>query len=469
MKKFISLTGVGMLLIAQCNMATAKEIDQSVIEDTVHQVGKLMENNYVSAEQGKQTAELLINKLGEGAFNNITDSKVLADTITDTLREVTGDKHLRVRAARSGGKHHTEEDLINEQLDRQERDRYRNNGVHQVRKLEGNVGYLELTGFQHLSNAKAPIDAAMSLLASSDALIIDLRKNGGGSPSTVQYLCSYFFDEKLLLNSLYWREGDVTDEFWTLESVNGQKLPEIPLYVLTSRRTFSGAEEFSYNMKTRERAVLIGETTGGGANPGGMFRVNDHFGVFIATGKAINPVTGTNWEGTGVVPDISVSKDEAFDKAVALASEQASIVREKRRTVFKAAMTEMTRMLDNVGEKVSVESLKAHQSTFFSQMTAFARTLSLSEGQINGMGYDYLMQKQQPATALLIMQFNVHLHPNSANALDSLGEVWLKLDRPKEAKANFLAGLSLVGEDNHRLRDILQKNLQKADDKLNAT
>ena len=113
---------------------------------------------------------------------------------------------------------------------------------------------------------------------------------------------SYFFDQKLLLNSLYWREGDRTQEFWTLADVGGMKMPDVPLFVMTSNRTFSGAEEFSYNMQTQKRATLVGQTTGGGANPGGTMRINDNLSVFIPTGKAINPITKTNWEGVGVVP-----------------------------------------------------------------------------------------------------------------------------------------------------------------------
>ena len=159
----------------------------------------------------------------------------------------------------------------------------------------------------------------MNFLANADAIIFDMRQNGGGHPGLIQYICSYLFDAPTHLNSLYWRQGDRTEEFWTLDDVPGPKMPDVPVFVLTSSYTFSGAEEFSYNLQTRERATLVGETTGGGANPGGRMPVNQRFGIFIPTGRAINPITGTNWEGIGVVPDIAVDADEAYDTALAMA------------------------------------------------------------------------------------------------------------------------------------------------------
>src|SRR6185503_18194194 len=117
----------------------------------------------------------------------------------------------------------------------------------------------------------------------------------------------------------YWREGDRTDQFWTLPHVPGQRMPDTPLYILTSNRTFSGAEEFAYNMKNLKRGTLIGEVTGGGAHPGGRQPVNDVFGIFIPVGRAINPISKTNWEGTGVEPDVVLPAE----KALALAHSKA--------------------------------------------------------------------------------------------------------------------------------------------------
>jgi retinol-binding protein 3 len=128
--------------------------------------------------------------------------------------------------------------------------------------------------------------------------------------------CTYLFGpEPVHLNELYWRPGDSTQQFWTLPYVPGKRYVGKPVSVLTSPRTFSGAEEFSYNLKNLKRATLVGETTGGGAHPGGPERVNDHFAVWLPTGRAINPISKTNWEGTGVKPDVEVPADQALATA----------------------------------------------------------------------------------------------------------------------------------------------------------
>jgi C-terminal processing protease CtpA/Prc len=192
----------------------------------------------------------------------------------------------------------------------------RNNfGFVKLERLSGNVGYLDLRGFSPAQYGGPTAIAAMNFLANSDAVIIDLRKNGGGDPSMIQLISSYFFKDATHLNNLYWRKGDHTDQFWTSPYVSGKKMADTPLYVLTSARTFSGAEEFTNNMKVLKRAKIIGETTGGGANPGGFFPLAAGLGMFIPTGRAVNPVTGKNWEGTGVEPDEKVPAADAFNVA----------------------------------------------------------------------------------------------------------------------------------------------------------
>jgi C-terminal processing protease CtpA/Prc len=192
----------------------------------------------------------------------------------------------------------------------------RNFGVERVERLPGNIGYLELRGFANAEWAGEAVASAMSLLAHTEALIVDLRRNGGGDPATVALVTSYLLDERTHLNDLYFRPENQTTQYWSLDWVPGKRFGgKKPVYVLTSARTFSGAEEFSYNLKNLKRATLIGETTGGGAHPGELRKVGTHFRMFVATGRAINPISKTNWEGTGVEPDIKVRADDALRTA----------------------------------------------------------------------------------------------------------------------------------------------------------
>jgi C-terminal processing protease CtpA/Prc len=186
-----------------------------------------------------------------------------------------------------------------------------------VQRLPGNVGYLDLRMFSGDPDAQATAVAAMNFLGHSDALIVDLRRNGGGSPGMIATLLTYLVEpgDRLNFNNFYVREGDRTTQWWTLPYVPGPRLHGKPLYVLTSERTGSAAEEFSYDVQTHELGTLVGQVTAGGANPGGMFRMNDHFAAFIVTGRAVNPITKTNWEGVGVKPDIAVPAEDALREA----------------------------------------------------------------------------------------------------------------------------------------------------------
>src|SRR5207245_9412556 len=131
----------------------------------------------------------------------------------------------------------------------------------------------------------------------------------------VAMISTYVYDQPTHLNDLYNRKEDFTTQYWTLPYVPGNTLADKPGFVLTSKSTFSGAEEFTYNLKNLKRATIVGETTGGGAHPGGVKRISEHFGVFIPSGRAINPVSKTNWEGTGISPDIDVPAAQALKTA----------------------------------------------------------------------------------------------------------------------------------------------------------
>lgn len=297
-----------VLFIVNAVRAQENKLTNEFKSATIERISELVNDNYVFPDVAKATGEHLVKKLKEGRFSTDTTAMAFSKSLTEEVQSVNHDKHMRIRAGKAGPAVPREFGNLGE------------GGFKEVKILEGNIGYIDLRLFFAVSAASSFADEHMKTLASTDAIIIDLRQNGGGYPEMVQYLCSYFFDKKILLNSLYNRLSDETREFWTID-VKGKKMPEIPLFILTSKKTFSGAEEFAYNMQTQKRAVLIGETTGGGANPGGVFPVNDQLSIFIPTGRAINPITKTNWEGVGVKPDVEIDADKALEQAIKLALE----------------------------------------------------------------------------------------------------------------------------------------------------
>jgi C-terminal processing protease CtpA/Prc len=157
----------------------------------------------------------------------------------------------------------------------------------------------------------------MQLLATTAGLVIDLRHCRGGSPEGVQLWCSYFFaDDQVHLNDIYERAGDSTRQYWTLGHLAAPRYLDRPVTVLTSAATFSGGEELAYNLKVLGRATVVGQTSRGGAHPTARIAVTPHVTVTVPTARSINPVTGTNWEGVGVEPDLPVAADEALDTAL---------------------------------------------------------------------------------------------------------------------------------------------------------
>jgi len=174
---------------------------------------------------------------------------------------------------------------------------------------------------QRPEDVRDTVRAVMDAVADARALILDLRHNGGGRPELVALICSYLFeDDPVHLNSIYWRDRDTTETLVTDPHVEGRKFGATkPAFVLTSKSTFSAAEEFAYDLQSRKRARIVGETTGGGAHPGGGHPLPHGMLVFVSTGRAINPVTGTDWGGVGVVPDVPVPADQALEAALELA------------------------------------------------------------------------------------------------------------------------------------------------------
>jgi hypothetical protein len=267
-----------------------------------------VESGYVFAGRGAGAARVLRRGVRAGRYRALGTASALADSLTADLRRASGDAHLQVVFSVSPrtappGQGLTAGDSARDR----ENAAWRNYGLLQLERLDGNVGYLELGRFDDPELAGGALAAAMSLLAGTDALIVDLRLNGGGHASMDALLASYFIREPTLLSTLHRRARADTAQLWTLPRVPGPRYLSNPLYVLVSGRTFSAAEAFAYDLQALGRAVVVGEKTRGGANPGGWTMLGPHFGVFVPTARVESAVTHGNWEGTGVRPDLAVA------------------------------------------------------------------------------------------------------------------------------------------------------------------
>jgi C-terminal processing protease CtpA/Prc len=335
-------------------MTKLQPLDSKIKAQTVKKISRLMNDNYVFPKTAKQMSTYLNSQLNGGVYENIEDPMKFADKLTEDLQFISSDKHIRVRFNPETAKmlmdeknkgHNPEEEKRQIEMMKNE-----NFGFKKVERLSGNIGYVDFRHFAPADLAKETISSVMEFLSNTDAIIFDVRLNGGGSPDCVRLICSYLFGkEPVHLNDLYFRPDDRTEQFWTLRKVDGRKMPDVPVYVLTSKFTFSGAEEFAYNLKNLKRAAIVGETTGGGANPGGIMPVNKSFVVFVPTGRAINPITKTNWEGTGVAPDVPIASENALEQAQILALQKlADITKDQQRKNTYNWMIESIQAVMNV-------------------------------------------------------------------------------------------------------------------------
>jgi C-terminal processing protease CtpA/Prc len=308
MRIWIMLLFLASMLTATSSLAdqdsALQPLDAAEQQALVLKIASLLRTEYVFPEVGERAAGELTRRARTHAFAVPRSRADFAASLTKSLGELTSDKHVRVRLAPATTGTRTVQEL-DPALD--------NFGVHRIEWLPGRIGYLKIDRFYQADESRASFDAALTLVGSASAVIVDLRENGGGSDAN-NLLASYFFAERILFNELRWRKME-PDLLWTDPSVR-PRLTKTPLYILTSGRTFSAAEAFAYSMQQRKRAIVIGERTAGGANPNRYFPLEPGLAVSISIGTTVNPVSGTNWEGTGVRPDIEVPESAALATAI---------------------------------------------------------------------------------------------------------------------------------------------------------
>lgn len=302
--------------------APAGSIDAATRARVIDGAVEMINEFYVFPDVAKKMGTAVHARAKRGEYDSVTDGKVFADLLTTHFRDVSHDKHLSVsfspRRLPEGSSSPTPEAIARFRAGIQAD----NCGFERVEHLNGNIGYLKFNFFADPEICGGTAIAAMNFLANVDAIIFDLRQNGGGDPKMVALVSTYLFAAPTHLNDLWVRKSGETQQYWTLPYVPGKHLPDVPVFVLTSHDTFSGGEEFSNNLKVLKRATLVGEVTGGGAHPVTGHRIDDHFTIGVPFARAINPATKTNWEGVGVEPDVKVPAADALATAQTLAAQE---------------------------------------------------------------------------------------------------------------------------------------------------
>jgi len=291
--------------------AQASAIDSNVRRDVVAKLGDALRDKYIYPDVGQKAAEKISASLAAGEYDNLADPSAFAARLSADVAAIAHDKHMSVSSMNGpppspGGPVGA--------MPRSEA------GVVRADKLPGGVGYIEVIGFPPLPAFKPTVDKAMSVLKGSRALIIDDRRNMGGSPDAVGYFVSYLIppNQSIEINDIVSRlpKTNNFDHKKSYSEPTPVNFANIPVYVLTSKNTFSGGEEFAYDVQTHKLGKIVGEVTGGGANPTGPVELGHGFVASIPWGRAANPITKTNWEGRGVQPDIMVPASDALKVAL---------------------------------------------------------------------------------------------------------------------------------------------------------
>ncbi|MEN5231578.1 S41 family peptidase [Sphingobacterium faecium] len=346
--------------------------------------------SYVDLVVSKKMIIELDKNLKSNKYEKITSPSEFSKIVTEDLQSISKDQHLIVRFEPE--RIAQEKRIISEEMKLETEKKmmmqmaYINYGFTEAKILDGNIGYLNLRLFADIKYAEETATATMNFLSNTNAIIIDLRSNGGGVPSMMQLLSSYFFDENpVLLSDFYERETDTKTQLYSFANVAGKRSTNKPIYILTSKQTFSAAEAFAYTLKHLDKAVVVGEITKGGANRTKRINLNDEFTLSVPYIQSIHPITKTNWERKGVKPTIETNVNEAFVYAY----------------------------IDAINKTVKNDKLNV----------------------LNKIGYNFLKEKSVD-DAIIVFQENVKLSPNNANNWDSLGEAYfIKSDKENALKS----------------------------------
>ena len=385
---FVSITSLN---------AQNKEINENGKREIVQLISENLLETYLDLDVAKEMTSVLKSNIKSNKYMSIKNPDEFSKIVTLDLQKVSKDLHLKVNFEPK--KNARKKRVMPEEM-KIEREKMMamrmaeiNYGFTEVKVLNGNIGYLNLRMFVDIKYGREAATAAMSFLNNTNAIIIDLRTNGGGVPSMMQLLSSYFTDAKpVLLSNFYERKTNSETQLYTFETIDGKRMTNKPLYILTSKKTFSAAEAFTYTLKHLDKAVVVGEITKGGANRTKSINLNNDFSISVPYIKSIHPVTKSNWEGVGVQPTIETAENDAF---------------------------------------------------VIAYIDAIHKTVIRNENRVlNKIGYTFLQEKSID-NAIKVFQENTKLFPNDANSWDSLGEAYFMKHDKENALKSYTKALEL--------------------------
>jgi len=304
------------------------QLDEAIRQKTIDAISERLTEYYVYPDVAAKMVQAIRDHQKHGDYSSMTDGNEFADALASDLRAISHDQHLHVSYDPFTLPEQSGSSAEHSQPSPAEQARFRSMMEHQnctfskIEILNHNIGYIKFGAFPPPDICGPTVVAAMNFLAYTDALIFDLRENHGGDPNMVDFMVSYLFRQPTHINDLTNRHENETHQYWTVPWVPGPRLVDQPVYVLTSHQTFSGGEEFTFDLQTQKRATIVGETTGGGAHPVQGLSAGDHFTIGVPFGRPINPVTHGDWEGKGVEPDVKVAAADALATAEKLATEK---------------------------------------------------------------------------------------------------------------------------------------------------
>ncbi len=422
MKKTYTTLVLILFSLTSIYAQTKKEVNPNEVKAMIKKIADSLEFYYVNYEKGKQMGLQLKTNEKLGHYNSIKNPDTLAHKLTETLRSMSSDVHLPVLHQPQNGSHTSYN--YNNSLENHKQAFAYNFGVQEVKILDGNIGYMNISSFSNWNfyeQSKSVITASMKFLENSDAIIFDVRDNRGGVPSLVAFLCSYLFEEEPVhLAQYYHRYRNDGYGLYTYKYIPGKRLTKVPVFILVNDKSASAAEEFAYFLKHQKRGVVIGEATMGAGYGVMSHRLNDRFIIYISSEEDINPITKSNFEGVGVIPNIKTERQNAFSTAKDLAEKAVETYR-----------IEKHKRLQTLIDKYS----KINEGSDISEITGIIKRCQnenlIGRTDINRLGYKYL--KNKPVISEAVFKLNTKLYPLSSNAFDSYGDGLKAVEKLEEA------------------------------------